>query len=89
MLMSEECCCQGLGFEVFCDLMLPTATAILDRFLHHAEILTFTGKSYRLRGNSNRAKAPIGSKKNQTGPKTAKAPAGSGADEMTETTAND
>ncbi len=28
---------------------VPSATAILDRFLHHAEVLTFTGKSYRLR----------------------------------------
>jgi len=29
---------------------VPSATAILDRFLHHAEIVTITGKSYRLRG---------------------------------------
>lgn len=28
---------------------VPSATAILDRFLHHAEILQLTGKSYRLR----------------------------------------
>jgi DNA replication protein DnaC len=28
---------------------LPSATAILDRFLHHAEIIRITGKSYRLR----------------------------------------
>jgi len=28
---------------------VPTATAILDRFLHHARIVTFTGKSYRLK----------------------------------------
>jgi len=28
---------------------VPSATAILDRFLHHAEIITITGKSYRLR----------------------------------------
>ena len=26
---------------------VPSATAILDRFLHHAEIITITGKSYR------------------------------------------
>lgn len=32
---------------------VPSATAILDRFLHHAEVITITGKSYRLR---NRAK---------------------------------
>ena len=28
---------------------VPSATAILDRFLHHAQIVTITGKSYRLR----------------------------------------
>ncbi len=28
---------------------VPTASAILDRFLHHAQILTITGKSYRLK----------------------------------------
>jgi DNA replication protein DnaC len=28
---------------------VPSATAILDRFLHHAEILRLSGKSYRLR----------------------------------------
>jgi DNA replication protein DnaC len=35
---------------------VPSATAILDRFLHHAEIVSITGRSYRLR--------------NQTGPVT-------------------
>jgi hypothetical protein len=28
---------------------VPAATAILDRFLQHAEIVTITGKSYRLK----------------------------------------
>lgn len=28
---------------------VPAATAILDRFLHHAEIIQITGKSYRLK----------------------------------------
>ena len=28
---------------------VPSATAILDRFLHHAEFITITGKSYRLK----------------------------------------
>jgi DNA replication protein DnaC len=28
---------------------VPAATAILDRFLHHADIITITGKSYRLK----------------------------------------
>jgi DNA replication protein DnaC len=33
---------------------VPAATAILDRFLHNAEVIAITGKSYRLR---NRAAA--------------------------------
>jgi hypothetical protein len=48
---------------------VPSATAILDRFLHHAEIITITGKSYRLRNqpppdaaaDSKPANAPTGS----------------------------
>jgi DNA replication protein DnaC len=36
---------------------VPSATAILDRFLHHAEIVQITGKSYRLR-NQERGKEP-------------------------------
>jgi DNA replication protein DnaC len=48
---------------------VPSATAILDRFLHHAEVISITGKSYRLRHqamsaaegstNSKPANAPI------------------------------
>jgi DNA replication protein DnaC len=38
---------------------VPAATAILDRFLHHAEIIQITGKSYRLRGHN---RAPEASK---------------------------
>jgi DNA replication protein DnaC len=33
---------------------VPSATAILDRFLHHAEIVSITGKSYRLRNPAGR-----------------------------------
>lgn len=33
---------------------VPAATAILDRFLHHAEVITITGKSYRLRGKAGK-----------------------------------
>lgn len=48
---------------------VPSATAILDRFLHHAELLSFAGKSYRLRGQAvaisdetaKGTKAPTGS----------------------------
>ena len=35
---------------------VPSATAILDRLLHHAELITMKGKSYRLRNNA--AKEP-------------------------------
>lgn len=34
---------------------VPAATAILDRFLAHAEIIQMSGKSYRLRGRSKPA----------------------------------
>jgi len=47
---------------------VASATAILDRFLHHAELIQITGRSYRL---GNREK----------GPKDTKAPTGSTADE--------
>lgn len=48
---------------------VPSATAILDRFLHHAVVLTITGRSYRLK---DRAAAPEGAK--EEGPKPANAP---------------
>ncbi|HTZ21509.1 MAG TPA: IS21-like element helper ATPase IstB [Opitutaceae bacterium] len=31
---------------------VPSATAILDRFLHHAELISITGRSYRLRNQA-------------------------------------
>ena len=37
---------------------VPSATAILDRFLHHAEIIAMTGKSYRLRNAPEQKPAP-------------------------------
>src|SRR3982751_5623113 len=38
---------------------VPAATAILDRVLQHAEIIQITGKSYRLRGQTEtKAKSP-------------------------------
>ena len=33
---------------------VPSATAILDRFLHHAEILSITGRSYRLKDRAGK-----------------------------------
>jgi DNA replication protein DnaC len=32
---------------------VPSATAILDRFLHHAEVISITGRSYRLRNQAS------------------------------------
>ncbi len=67
---------------------VPSATAILDRFLHHAEIVQITGKSYRLRHQGVKAKegvdeskpanAPTGSERGRPGSKPATAPPGSG-----------
>jgi len=54
---------------------VPSATAILDRFLHHAEIIKITGKSYRLRNQS--PKLSDGSAEGPEDPKAAKAPTGS------------
>jgi DNA replication protein DnaC len=67
---------------------VPTATAILDRFLHHAEVVQMNGRSYRLRDragssadgapDSKPAKAPPGSEGSRSGSRPAKAPSGSG-----------
>jgi len=67
---------------------VPTATAILDRFLHHAEVVQMNGRSYRLRDragpsadgppDSRPAKAPTGSEGSRSGPRPAKAPPGAG-----------
>ena len=68
---------------------VATATAILDRFLHHAKIVTITGKSYRLRRPGEApepAKAPPGSKKTKKHPKPAKAPPGSKAEQRDQKT---
>lgn len=59
---------------------VPSATAILDRFLHHAEVLQISGKSYRLASREKApkdTKAPTGSLDS----KDTKAPTGSAADE--------
>jgi DNA replication protein DnaC len=66
---------------------VPTATAILDRFLHHAEVVQMNGRSYRLRDRpgapseaptgSKPANAPPGSERSRSGSKPANAPPGS------------
>jgi DNA replication protein DnaC len=42
---------------------VPAATAILDRFLHHVEVINITGKSYRLRNRDQSNGSPQGKKK--------------------------
>jgi DNA replication protein DnaC len=37
---------------------VPAATAILDRFLHHAEIITLNGRSYRLKDRAGQEAPP-------------------------------
>jgi DNA replication protein DnaC len=66
---------------------VPSATAILDRFLHHAEIVQIPGRSYRLRNaarpekevaeESKPAQASSGSEGKGPRSKPAKAPTGS------------
>ena len=56
---------------------VPSATAILDRFLHHATIISITGRSYRLRNQSSSAEAT------EAEPKPANAPTGSAGKKKT------
>lgn len=37
---------------------VPSATAILDRFLHNAEVIAIAGRSYRLRNRTDKDQAP-------------------------------
>lgn len=46
---------------------VPAATAILDRFLHHAEIIAMKGRSYRLR-NGGRSEEPDGEQNSGSAP---------------------
>ncbi len=58
---------------------VPSATAILDRFLHHAEIVSITGKSYRLRNQAADSSTPSDNDRTKADdqPKPAIPPAGS------------
>jgi DNA replication protein DnaC len=56
---------------------VPSATAILDRFLHHAEIVSITGKSYRLRNQNGHTGPDTGDSTSE--PKPAIPPTGSDA----------
>jgi DNA replication protein DnaC len=53
---------------------VPSATAILDRFLHHATIIGITGRSYRLR---NKAASGCTGSEDESDSKPAKVPTGS------------
>jgi DNA replication protein DnaC len=44
---------------------VPSATAILDRFLHHAEIIQITGKSYRMKDRADKNSPEKKSPKNK------------------------
>jgi DNA replication protein DnaC len=57
---------------------VPSATAILDRFLHHAEIISITGNSYRLRNQAGVAAS-------HDAPKPAKLPTGSASKKHAQT----
>lgn len=49
---------------------VPSATAILDRFLHRAELIQITGKSYRLdksEKSSNSTSEMLGEAKRENG----------------------
>ena len=78
---------------------VPSATAILDRFLHHAEMISITGRSYRLRNQTDsgspQTEAPsvkpagkrtAANKSSSANP--APAPAAASADTGTETTSS-
>ena len=47
---------------------VPSATAILDRFLHHAEVIAITGRSYRLRHQATGGKEPAAASKPANAP---------------------
>jgi DNA replication protein DnaC len=72
----------------------PGASAILDRFLHHAELVQMTGRSYRLRHHSvesqdsKPANAPPGSAGKQPSSKPANAPPGSAGKQPSSKPAN-
>jgi DNA replication protein DnaC len=66
---------------------IPSATAILDRFLHHAEVIAISGRSYRLRNKI--AKESESSASDAVGPKPAIPPTGSSGKKRAKTTRTD
>lgn len=47
---------------------VPTAGAILDRFLHHAQTIAITGNSYRLKDHATITGKEDKNKKNKANP---------------------
>ena len=64
---------------------VPSATAILDRFLHHVEVLTFAGKSYRLRKQTDLSSEPANCTTAPTGAVPAEEPSSSRAPQKNRT----
>jgi DNA replication protein DnaC len=54
---------------------VPAAGAILDRFLHHAEVINITGKSYRMRNRDRNEPPPSDGKKRRDRPRSDEADA--------------
>jgi len=52
--------------KLLCDV--PTAGAIIDRFLHHAQVVAMTGKSYRIKESPAVAQENRKTKKNTEPP---------------------
>lgn len=57
---------------------VPSATAILDRFLHHAEVIAINGRSYRLQGKTAATPVDLAAQE-AADPNAAISPAGSAA----------
>jgi len=55
---------------------VPSATAILDRFLHHAEVVSIAGRSYRLRNQATAGEKPPAAENPPDKPNPAISPAG-------------
>jgi len=63
---------------------VPSAGAILDRFLSNAEVIEITGDSYRLRGRkADTPSSDSTSKKTKTGQTRKPSPSADGTDETT------
>lgn len=66
---------------------VPSATAILDRFLHHAEVIAISGRSYRLRHQANKDAEALSTDDN--GSNSAIPPAGSSGKKRARSRSND